>query len=126
MSQSKVRYISAGGPVTKTQLAYVHNSTLYKKENTVLVWVSQNDLIRVGDKQDTTEACPTCGKIKSDPHEGRFTDANGRTVSVGDKVSYRFNDQIATLDEALQDGDAYITYEDGTKACVKWINLAKI
>ncbi len=70
--------------------------------------------------------CPTCGKPKDDPHKGSFTDGNDQKVTAGDKVSYRFSYQIATLDEALQDGDAYITYEDGTKECVKWINLAKI
>lgn len=61
-----------------------------------------------------------------DPFKGGFIDGNGRNVGSGDKVSYRFSDQLATLNEALQDGDAYITYEDGTNACVKWINLAKV
>ena len=60
-------------------------------------------------------------------NKGGFTDGNGRMVVAGDCVEYRFeNHRRGILDEALQDGDAFVTWDDGSYATVKWCNLAKI
>ena len=59
--------------------------------------------------------------------EGGFTDGNDCHVVSGDRVEYRFeNNRRGVLDEALQDGDAYVTWDDGAHATVKWKHLAKI
>lgn len=60
------------------------------------------------------------------PNTGGFEDRNGNDVKAGDKVLYLINGRKATLDEALQDGDAYVTYEDGTHGNIKWNHLIKI
>ncbi len=58
---------------------------------------------------------------------GGFTDGNDRRVAAGDRIEYRFeNHRRGVLDEALHDGDAFVTWDDGTFATVKWCNLAKI
>ncbi len=59
--------------------------------------------------------------------KGGFTDGNDREVVAGDRVEYRFeNHRRGVLDEALHDGDAFVTWDDGSHATVKWCNLAKI
>ena len=57
---------------------------------------------------------------------GGFTDGNGNSVKEGDLVVYKFDNRMAILDEALHDGDAFITFEDGQCATVKWHHLAKL
>lgn len=60
-------------------------------------------------------------------NDGGFTDGNDRLVVAGDRVEYRYEGhKRGVLDEALQDGDAFVTWDDGSCATVKWINLAKI
>lgn len=53
-----------------------------------------------------------------------FTDANGRSVKEGDRCQY-LDGRECFLDEALHDGDAFVTFTDGTHDTVKWRNLAK-
>lgn len=57
---------------------------------------------------------------------GGFTDGNDRKVVAGDRVEYKFGNQNGVLDEALHDGDAFVTWDDGSHATVKWHHLAKI
>ncbi len=58
---------------------------------------------------------------------GGFVDGNDRKVVAGDRVEYRFeNHRKGVLDEALHDGDAFVTWDDGSHATVKWLHLAKI
>ncbi len=60
-------------------------------------------------------------------NDGGFIDGNDRRVVAGDRVEYRFeNHRRGVLDEALHDGDAFVTWDDGTFATVKWHHLAKI
>lgn len=60
-------------------------------------------------------------------NDGGFTDGNDRKVVAGDRVEYRFEDhRRGILDEALQDGDAFVTWDDGAPGTVKWCHLAKI
>ncbi len=60
-------------------------------------------------------------------NRGGFTDGNDRKVVAGDRVEYRFeNHRRGVLDEALHDGDAFVTWDDGSHATVKWHHLAKI
>ncbi len=54
-----------------------------------------------------------------------FTDQNGQNVRAGDNIKYILNGQIGILDEALQDGDAFVTWIDGTHSNVKWNHLVK-
>ena len=58
---------------------------------------------------------------------GGFIDGNDNYVGAGDPVEYKFeNHRRGILKEALQDGDAYVTWNDGSHATVKWCNLAKV
>lgn len=60
-------------------------------------------------------------------NNGGFIDGNDHKVSAGDRVEYKYeNHRTGVLDEALQDGDAFVTWDDGIFATVKWINLVKI
>ena len=60
-------------------------------------------------------------------NKGGFIDGNDRKVVEGDRIEYRFeNHRRGILDEALHDGDAFVTWDDGSYATVKWCNLAKI
>lgn len=58
---------------------------------------------------------------------GGFIDGNDHKVVAGDRVEYRFeNHRRGVLDEALQDGDALVTWDDGSHTTVKWCHLAKV
>lgn len=60
-------------------------------------------------------------------NRGGFIDGNDCRVIEGDRVEYRYeNHRRGVLDEALHDGDAFVTWDDGSHATVKWCNLAKI
>ncbi len=59
-------------------------------------------------------------------NRGGFTDGNGNEVREGDKVLYAIGHRRAVLHEALHDGDAFITFEDGTFGTVKWRLLCKL
>ena len=45
-------------------------------------------------------------------------------VHAGDHVIYLIDGRTGTLDECLQDGDAFVTWDDGTFGTVRWYNLA--
>jgi hypothetical protein len=45
-------------------------------------------------------------------------------VRAGDHVICLITGQTGTLDECLHDGDAFVTWDDGTYETVKWYNLA--
>jgi hypothetical protein len=47
-------------------------------------------------------------------------------VRAGDKVYYDIDGRTGVLDECLQDGDALITWDDGTFGKVKWNHLSPI
>lgn len=46
-----------------------------------------------------------------------------RQVSSGDRIIYDLDGRCGTLDECLQDGDAFVTWDDGTFGTVKWNHL---
>lgn len=64
-------------------------------------------------------------KAPADRRSG-FYDGRGELVSEGDRVVYTINGQKGTLVEALQDGDAQVTWDSGKHSMVKWNNLIKI
>lgn len=41
-------------------------------------------------------------------------------MSAGDRVRYMLNGRIGIADEFLSDGEALITWDDGSHGCVKW------
>jgi hypothetical protein len=45
-------------------------------------------------------------------------------VHSGDHVIYLITGQTGILDECLHDGDAFVSWDDGTFGTVKWYNLA--
>lgn len=56
-------------------------------------------------------------------NSGGFTDRNDASVRAGDKVLYEVDGRTATMDEALQDGDAFVTFDGGKIGTVKWRHL---
>lgn len=52
-----------------------------------------------------------------------FQDHSGKLVQSGDSVRYLIDGREAILDEALHDGDAFVTWLDGTHGTVKWYHL---
>jgi NOL1/NOP2/fmu family ribosome biogenesis protein len=46
-------------------------------------------------------------------------------MKEGDRVRY-IDGRIGVADEFLQDGDALVTWEDGSSGTVKWNNLRKV
>ena len=56
-------------------------------------------------------------------NRGGFTDHNGNKVKAGDQVRYTVDGKMATMDEALHDGEAFVTWADGTFGTVKWNHL---
>lgn len=46
-------------------------------------------------------------------------------MKVGDRVIYVLDGRHGVADEFLQDGDTYITWDDGTYGNVKWRLLVK-
>lgn len=59
-------------------------------------------------------------------NDAGFTDRNGQSVREGDKVRYEIDGRTAIMDEAFQDGEAFVTWDDGKHDTVKWRNLTKI
>jgi hypothetical protein len=60
-------------------------------------------------------------------YTGGFTDGNDKHVKAGDRVEYRFGARKGVLKDALQDGDAYVDFDDTKRTeTVKWKNLCKI
>lgn len=54
-----------------------------------------------------------------------FTDANGRSVKGGDRIEFR-DGRRGTMDEAMQDGEAFVTWDDGTHETINWKHCCKI
>lgn len=46
-------------------------------------------------------------------------------MNSGDRVVYRADGRHGVADEFLHDGDAYVSFDDGTFETVKWNNLFK-
>jgi hypothetical protein len=47
--------------------------------------------------------------------------ANG--MKAGDRVCYTIDGRTGIADEFLHDGDAFVTWDDGTFGTVKWYHL---
>lgn len=58
--------------------------------------------------------------------KGGFIDGFDEKVNEGDRVFYTIDRKIATMDEALHDGDAFVSFEDGSYGTVKWRHLIKV
>ena len=54
------------------------------------------------------------------------TNKHGQRMIAGDRVRNPFNGKTGVADEFLQDGDTYITNDDGTFDTVKWYHLEPI
>ena len=48
----------------------------------------------------------------------------GNGVNSGERFVYLIDGRRGRLDEALQDGDAYVTWDDGTYGEIKWNHIA--
>lgn len=44
-------------------------------------------------------------------------------MKAGDRIVYTIDGRHGTADEFLHDGDAYVTFDDGEYATVKWHHL---
>lgn len=47
--------------------------------------------------------------------------ANG--MKAGDRIVYSVDGRHGVADEFMHDGDAFVTFDDGTHVTVKWHNL---
>jgi hypothetical protein len=45
-------------------------------------------------------------------------------VHAGDRIFYLIDGRTGTLDECLHDGEAFVTWDDGTYETVNWYHLA--
>lgn len=62
---------------------------------------------------------PFALKNKSGGNSGAWNE-----VKSGDHIIHLIDGCIGTLDECLHDGDAFVSWDDGTFGTVKWRNLA--
>lgn len=62
------------------------------------------------------------GKAINMPHPLAFVPnkSGAYDMKAGDRVIYILNGRRGVADEFLQDGDTYITWDDGTFGTVKW------
>lgn len=51
----------------------------------------------------------------------RMSGANG--MRNGDRVRYKIDGRTGVADEFLHDGDAFVTWDDGTFGTVRWHHL---
>ena len=58
------------------------------------------------------------------PQESRGNSGAWNEVKSGDHVIHLIDGRRGTLDECLHDGDAFVSWDDGTFGTVKWRNLA--
>lgn len=58
-------------------------------------------------------------------NEGAFEDHQGNIVNSGDRVFYPVTQKYGIVSDILQDGDAYINFEDGSAKQIKWHHLVK-
>lgn len=47
-------------------------------------------------------------------------------INAGDRVSYDIDGRRGVMDEALSDGEALMTWDDGTFGIVNWNHLTKL
>ena len=47
-------------------------------------------------------------------------------MEAGDRVRYGIDGRTGIADEFLHDGDAFVTWDDGTFGTVKWSHLEKV
>lgn len=47
-------------------------------------------------------------------------------MNAGDRVAYCVDDRLGYADEFTPDGDAYVSFDDGEMATVKWRSLHKV
>ncbi len=59
-------------------------------------------------------------------HKNGGTNRNGQSMTAGDKVRCMFTGKTGIANEFLQDGDTYVTWDDGTFGQPKWYNLEPI
>jgi hypothetical protein len=60
------------------------------------------------------------------PHGG-FTDGNGRFVTAGTRVEYRFGARAGTVNEIFPDGSGWVTFDDtATSEEVNWNHLCAL
>ena len=52
---------------------------------------------------------------------GHHNGANG--MKAGDRVQHTLDGRMGIADEFLHDGDAFVTWEDGSHDTVKWNHL---
>lgn len=51
------------------------------------------------------------------------TNKYGQRMEAGCRIRNPFSGKVGVADEFLQDGDTYVTYDDGTYDTVKWYHL---
>lgn len=66
---------------------------------------------------------------KMPPHPYAFLHPSGyqsgaHNMRSGDRIVYDIDGRHGRADEFLHDGDAFVTFDDGTYATVKWNNLS--
>jgi hypothetical protein len=59
------------------------------------------------------------------PNNKSGFDLEAGPVKAGDKVIHTQDGRHGTMDEALQDGEAFVTWDDGSYDTVKWNQLRK-
>jgi hypothetical protein len=59
------------------------------------------------------------------PNRSGFTNSYGDEINSGDRVVSRLDGRQGVMDEALHDGDAFVTWDDKTFGTVKWNSLAR-
>jgi hypothetical protein len=62
---------------------------------------------------------PFAIKGKSGGNSGAWNE-----VHSGERVIYLIDGRTGILDECLHDGDAFVSWDDGTFETVRWYNLA--
>lgn len=53
-------------------------------------------------------------------------DSGAKTMHQGDRAIYTIDGRMCTVDEFLQDGDAFVTWDDGTFGQIKWHHLEPV
>ena len=49
----------------------------------------------------------------------------GERFQTGDKIRHAKDGRTGTLDEVLHDGEAFVTWDDGTYDTLKWEEIVK-
>lgn len=57
---------------------------------------------------------------------GSFIDRNEAEVKQGCRIKYLIDGREGILDEALHDGDAFVTFDGNIWETVKWSKLVKV